>query len=62
MLNLIDLCIHNTDLQYIYNCCCFPIPVPMMGYPGVLVRCEQTGCVRNLSKKKIGESQHLLSL
>ena len=29
-----------------------------MGYP----RSEQTGRVRNLSKKKIGELQHLLTL
>ena len=26
------------------------------------VRSEQTGCVRNLSKKKTGELQHLLTL
>ena len=48
----------------IHNCCLFSNSSPNHGvYPVCChVRSEQTGRVRNLSKKKTGELQHLLTL
>ena len=45
----------------IHNCCLFSNSSPNHGVSRH-VRSEQTGCVRNLSKKKIGELQHSLTL
>ena len=52
----------STDLQYI-TVVIFPFQSQLWGIPVCCqVRSEQIGCVRNLSKKKIGELQHLLTL
>ena len=45
----------------IHNCCLFSNSSPNHGVSRH-VRSEQTGRVRNLSKKKIGELQHSLTL
>ena len=41
-----EMCIYNvcTDLQYT-TVVCFPIPVPIMGYPGVLPDQKWTDCM-----------------